>query len=131
LATGAFRAAFGGITGDYLRALATAIWLIERRTGKKWYEDRETHFQVRSATDAILETFARHASPLNAEQTFLRFRLRESPSGDKELQIIRSGEDAALEALQKMGLAPSDAEIDESEAAKRFGRRTQTKGGGQ
>src|SRR5262249_1141802 len=30
------RALFGGATGDLLRAIATVIWLIERRTGKKW-----------------------------------------------------------------------------------------------
>src|SRR5262249_12952572 len=42
LATLVFRAAFGEHTGDLLRAFATAIWLIERRTGKKWHEDRET-----------------------------------------------------------------------------------------
>jgi hypothetical protein len=43
--------------------------------------------------------------------------------------LRRSGDDAALEALQKMGLAPSDAEMDE--AAKKIGYQTQTKGGGQ
>jgi hypothetical protein len=124
LATLVYRAAFGERTGDLLRAFATAIWLIERRTGKKWNEDRETFFQIWAATTAILNAFA---LPLTADRAFLMFRQGESPPGDKELQRVRSGEDVALEALQKMGLAPSDAEIDE--AAKKYRRLTETKGG--
>src|SRR5262249_54939477 len=52
------RALFGGATGDLLRAIATAIWLIEKRTGKKWHEDRETALQVSRAIDEITDWFA-------------------------------------------------------------------------
>ena len=33
-------------TGDLLRAFAAAIWLLEKRTGKKWNEDRDTAGQL-------------------------------------------------------------------------------------
>ena len=92
LAAETFRAAFGGPTGDLLRSFATAIWLLEKRTGKKWNEDRDTAVQVRSATEGVLEGL-RGA----------RFRAFQGV-----------GTDAALEALQKMGMAPSDAEIPEA-----------------
>jgi len=57
LAAETFRAAFGGPTGDLLRSFATAIWLLEKRTGKKWNEDRDTALQVRSAIDAVVGGF--------------------------------------------------------------------------
>ena len=57
LAAETFRAALGGPTGDLLRSFATAIWLLEKRTGKKWNEDRDTAFQVRPAIGAEVERF--------------------------------------------------------------------------
>src|ERR1700730_17643798 len=50
-----YRAAFGDLTGDLLRAFATAIWLIERRTGKKWHEDVDASFQTSTAVDEIFK----------------------------------------------------------------------------
>jgi len=57
LAAETFRAAFGGPTGDLLRAFATAIWLLEKRTGKKWNEDRDTAVQLSSAIEPVVEGF--------------------------------------------------------------------------
>jgi len=94
------RALFGGATGDLLRAIATAIWLIEMRTGKKWHEDRETALQVNHAIDRIIFWFLRYdVSSLD---------LPNLPIG----QSRAAANAAALETLQRMGLAPSDAEID-------------------
>jgi hypothetical protein len=121
-----FRAALGGPTGDLFRAIATAIWLIEKRTGKKWNEDHYAALQVETAIEPILRAFV---APFNAERAFQQFRdLRESddPHHQAMMQVpeLREffgrrhlGTAAALEALQKMGMAPSDAEI--AEAAKR------------
>jgi hypothetical protein len=121
-----FRAALGGPTGDLFRAIATAIWLIEKRTGKKWNEDRDAALQVGTAIEPILRAFV---FPLNVERAFGKFSdIRESDDpnvqammrvpGMREVFGRRHvGMEAALEALQKMGMAPSDAEI--AEAAKR------------
>ena len=57
LAAETFRAALGGPTGDLLRAFLMAILLLEKRTGKKWNEDRDTAFQVRPAIGAEVERF--------------------------------------------------------------------------
>jgi len=111
-----FRAAFGA-TGDLLRAIVTVIWLIERRTGEKWNEDRDTAFQIEIAMEAVLRAFV---SPLNAVRAFLELKLEEMVVGGERVKrerIHEPGMVAALEALQKMGMAPSDAEI--AEAAKR------------
>ena len=119
LATLVYRAAFGERTGDLLRAFATAIWLIEKRTGKKWHEDRETALQVRHAIDEIIEWFFawRRRDPAT-DAAFLKYRdlssldlLSVSPGFE---QITAAATAAALETLQKMGMAPSDAEIDEA-----------------
>jgi hypothetical protein len=146
-----FRAALGDRTGDLLRALATAIWLIEKATGKKWHQDRDTALQVKFAMDEVLDAFV---FPLNAERAFRRFKwedphfrakkdrmkdrsraefpsrypefVREHPNWAAEMQEsdrvheqqVSSSKAAALEALQKMGIAPSDAEI--AEAAKKY-----------
>src|SRR5262249_36156268 len=59
LATLVYRAALGDRTGDLLRAFATAIWLIERHTGKKWYEDKDTGIQASFAIDEIFVWFHR------------------------------------------------------------------------
>jgi len=147
LAASTFRAAFGGPTGDLLRAIATAIWLIERRTGKKWNEDFETYFSVKDATDNVIEALARPLTPVRAAGIFkqreerlfsadLLERIAGMMVGDLEqrripksrsqiiaeiekmetasLQRSRLAKGAALEALQKMGMAPSDAEIAEA-----------------
>src|SRR5262245_27146731 len=55
LMTNALRAAHGTPTGDLLGAFATAIWLIEKRTGKKWNEDRDTAFEVYKVTDTLVQ----------------------------------------------------------------------------
>ena len=150
LTASTLRAAFGGATGDLLRAIPIAIWLIERRTGKKWNEDFETYFSVKDATDNVIEALARPLTPVRAAGIFkqreerlfspdLLERIAGMMVGDLEqrripksrsqiiaeiekmetasLQRSRLAKGAALEALQKMGMAPSDAEI--AEAAKK------------
>ena len=147
LTASTLRAAFGGATGDLLRAIPLAIWLIERRTGKKWNEDFETYFSVKDATDNVIEALARPLTPVRAAGIFkqreerlfspdLLERIAGMMVGDREqrripksrsqiiaeiekmetasLQRSRLAKGAALEALQKMGMAPSDAEIAEA-----------------
>jgi len=147
LTASTLRAAFGGATGDLLRAIPLAIWLIERRTGKKWNEDFETYFSVKDATDNVIEALARPLTPVRAAGIFkqreerlfspdLLERIAGMMVGDLEqrripksrsqiiaeiekmetasLQRSRLAKGAALEALQKMGMAPSDAEIAEA-----------------
>jgi|SRR5262249_19009553 len=108
------RALFGGATGDLLRAIATAIWLIEKRASKKWLEDPETAFQVSHAINEIIDWFAwRPARDDPArDAAFLKYRDLSHLSGSG-LQSTAAANAAALETLQKMGMAPSDAEIDE------------------
>jgi hypothetical protein len=107
---------FGGATGDLLRAIATAIWLIEKRAGKKWHEDPETAYQVSHAIDEIVHWFAwRPARDAPArDAAFLKYRDLSSLSGSGFEQSTAAANAAALETLQKMGMAPSDAEIDEA-----------------
>ena len=114
-----FRAAFGETNGDLMRAIATVIWLIERRTGKKWNEDNFTAIEVGVAIDGIVRALTRR--PFSPERAFIHLRRR--PSSDREgtpawavelRQRMHRGKGLALEALQKMGMAPSDAEIDEA-----------------
>jgi len=128
LATLVYRAAFGERTGDLLRAFATAIWLIEKRTGKKWHEDPETALQVTHAIGEITDWFAWRRRDPARDAAFLKYRdlssldlqyrdlssldlLSVSPGFE---QITAAATAAALETLQKMGMAPSDAEIDEA-----------------
>jgi len=118
LIAGAFRAALGETNGDLMRAIATVIWLIERRTGKKWNEDLLTAFEVSSAIDSIVRGLTQ---PLSPERAFIHFRRRPSSykeGGPAELTEVgrrmEMGKGIALEALQKMGMAPSDAEIAEA-----------------
>ena len=122
LAAETFRAALGGPTGDLLRAIATAIWLIEKRTGKKWNEDPLTVSQVWLATGALLEGFV---FPFNAERAFRHFKqMMPSEMLMPFLSRTRIGIDAALAVLQKMDMAPSAEEIDE--AGKKIEARTRT-----
>jgi hypothetical protein len=119
-----FRAMFSG-TGDLLRAIAAVIWLIERRTGKEWREDPETSHAVRQATDFIIDALA---GPPTWGDLFRIFKQPEPTIEELErayevnkaevLEALRAvsrttrlAKGVALEALQKMGLAPSDAEI--------------------
>ena len=122
------RTLFGGATGDLLRAIATAIWLIEKRTGKKWHEDPEIALQVNHAIDEIIDWFTWQRRDPAMDAARLKYRdLSSAPSlSDFWLQVGGGLEKveyystrvaantAALEALQKMGMAPSDAEIDEA-----------------
>jgi len=104
------RALFGGATGDLLRAIATAIWLIEKHAGKKWHEDPETAFQVSHAIGQIVDWFAGGRDPAR-HAAFLKYRdLSILPPG----QSAAAANAAALETLRKMGVAPSDAEIDQA-----------------
>src|SRR5262249_16456155 len=125
LATRVYRTAYGEHTGDLLRAFATAIWLIEKRTGKKWHEDAETALQVNHAIDEIVDWFARQRRDPVMDAARLKYRdLSSTPSlsdfwGAMALEKFDdtprvAANTAALEALQKMGMAPSDAEIDEA-----------------
>ena len=116
------RALFGGATGDLLRAIATAIWLIEKHAGKKWHEDPETVFQVSHAIGQIVDWFAGGRDPAR-HAAFLKYRDLSSLdlllSGFEqrtaaEQSTAAAANAAALETLQKMGMAPSDAEIDEA-----------------
>jgi hypothetical protein len=120
-----FRAALGGPTGDLLRALATAIWLVEKRTGKKWNEDPETFYQVRHALTAICAAFFH---PLDAETAFHFLKKGHQVFLGPRIDISGPANAAALEALQKMGLAPSDEEI--AKAAKKHDD-AKAEGGGQ
>jgi len=104
LIAGAFRAAFGETNGDLMRAITTAIWLTERRTGKKWNEDEKTASHVREAIETVAHALL-EMSPLTPERAFFVFH----PVRDHQL-----ARNAALETLQKMGMAPSDAEIAEA-----------------
>jgi len=113
----ALRAAHGGRTGDLLSAIATVVWLIERRTGKKWNEDRDTAFDVREAVEAVAEALVipRSLTPERVVDLFGPWgddleRHRKSDRGRWFYDYVQARR-AALEALQKMGMAPSDAEI--------------------
>jgi hypothetical protein len=126
-----YRAAFGDLTGDLLRAFATAIWLIERRTGKKWHEDVDASFQTSTAIDEIFKWFMTRRGDddfLLGRAVRLKYGVRDpipAPSDDpsalhkKFEQIHRAGQTAALETLRQMGMAPSDAEIDAADAKRR------------
>ena len=118
------RAVLGSRTGDLVRALTTAIWLIEKRTGKKWHDDPDTWWQLQSAAQVIFDAFAPpwadfDAGPLDA-QAAARKRST-ARRRDEQLQrqppFFGPATDAALEALQKMNMAPSDREIAEAEAS--------------
>jgi Arc-like DNA binding dprotein len=118
----ALRAAAGNRTSDLLRALATAIWLIERRAGKKWDQDPETYGQVLMVLEPIISAFVR---PYDAKRAWFVFKQELPPVGPEGhgvfgniLQLDQSAKAAALETLQQMGMAPSDAEI--AEGAKKF-----------
>jgi hypothetical protein len=133
LAVNVFRGAFGGETGDLLRAFATAIWLIEQRTGKKWNRDRDTYLDVRTAIEAICEALQAPLSARRAFELFIEQRvgtedvvesMRKNipePDATELVRIFQKADRArvvALEALQKMGMAPADAEI--AEAGKEY-----------
>jgi predicted DNA-binding protein len=133
LAVKVFRSIFGAPTGDLLRAFATAIWLIEQRTGKKWNQDRDTYLDVRTAIEAICEALQAPLSPSRAFELFVEQkvgsedaveRLRKNipePDATELVKIFQKADRArvvALEALQKMGMAPPDAEI--AEAGKEY-----------
>ena len=116
LATLVYRAPFGERTGDLLHAFATAIWLIEKRAGKKWHDDPETAFQVSHAINEIIDWFTRQRrDPARddpaRDAAFLKYRDLSHLSGSGK-QSTAAANAAALETLQKMGMAPSDAEID-------------------
>jgi len=136
-----YRGAFGERTGDLFRAFATAIWLIEKRAGKKWHEDRETRFQVAMAIEGVTEWFTlRPADPwravvelkypdLNplAAASAAHFKtLAEAEAKPEALERRQRDElsqaatnSAVLQTLQVMGMAPSDAKIDEVAAKMR------------
>jgi hypothetical protein len=125
LASLVYRAAFGDRTGDLLRAFATAIWLIETRTGKKWHEDTGTGVQAFLAVDEICRWFgrgwrgedfpAKRAARLKYGDPDAVDNIGYAP-GKKFDQLLRAANTAALETLRQMGMAPSDAEIDAAAA---------------
>src|SRR5262245_27649083 len=103
-----------GATSDLLIAIQVAIWLIERRTGKKWNEDRDIVAGVRVAMFEI----ATALSYTVAERAHFRLR-HPAPPTDMSARVweaIKTGKGTALEVLQKMGIVPSDAEIAEAGA---------------
>jgi hypothetical protein len=114
-------AAAGGATGDLLRAVATAIWLIERRTGKKWNEDPETLNQARFTVDLIMDLI-----PLNAQQAVQDMDIETARKIDAIYRKWRARYvdtpigplSAAIQTLLAMGMGPSAEEIN-AEAAKR------------
>jgi hypothetical protein len=84
--------------------------LIEKHAGKKWHEDPETAFQVSHAIGQIVDWFAGGRDPAR-HAAFLKYRdLPPLPSS----QRAAAANAAALETLRKMGVAPSDAEIDQA-----------------
>jgi hypothetical protein len=139
LATLVYRAAFGARTGDLLRAFATAIWLIERRTGKKWDEDIDTSFQVSSAIDEIFRWFMTQWGDdnfLSKRAARLKYGRPAAPGDRSALhkkfnQLHRAGQTAALETLRQMGMAPSDAEIDAAHAEMSDADKSKNQGEGQ
>jgi len=106
------RALFGGATGDLLRAIATVIWLIERRTGKKWNEDRDTAFEVERAIGSLVEMLA---FPLSSGRGLMIFGPTDADETEVAgmMEALQRAGAAAVETLKKMGIAPSDAEIPE------------------
>ena len=95
LITNALRAVMGEPTGDLVRAITIAIWLIERNAGKKWTEDLEAAWEVSGAVDDIVNAIA--GLPRGAERAAKYFAYY----------------GVAFETLQKMGIMPSDAEMTE------------------
>ena len=108
LTASTLRAAFGGATGDLLRAIAIAIWLIEKRTGKKWNEDSHAGFLASIALRTIEGAFR---FPLDAKGIADRIVDYEQYLGPSEASESILAFRAAITALQLMGMAPSDAEI--------------------
>jgi hypothetical protein len=121
-----------GATGTLLHAIVTVIWLIQSRTGKKWNEDSDTCFEVQAAVDSLFEALARPPTwgalfdIFKHEPTADELeRLYEATPKEKLFEELRAviqrggrARGAALEALQRMGMAPSDAEI--AEAGKKY-----------
>src|SRR6516162_6235212 len=104
------RALFGGATGDLLRAIATAIWLIEKHAGKKWHEDPETALQVSHAIDEIIAWFTRQKRDPAMDAARLKYT---ELSGESEYWVKTGAgfeihhanvvaNTAVLETLQKM-----------------------------
>jgi hypothetical protein len=117
LATLVYRAAFGERTGDLLRAFATAIWLTEKRTGKKWSEDRETAFQVGQVMEEVYLWFCFRRTAKDAALLKYYSDLALFPRLDDEFEQRRATINAvALETLRRMDMAPPDAAIDEAAA---------------
>jgi hypothetical protein len=130
-----FRAAWGGPTGDLLRAIVTAIWLIEKRTGKKWNEDTEAHLNTADAINYLVYAFAHPPVPAQAvalsqlqkmmtpeEVEHLSEDVARSMGAPKEevlrmlggvIQKEKLARGIALEALQKMGIAPQAGEAEQ------------------
>jgi hypothetical protein len=110
------RAAFGGPTGDLLRAIATAIWLIEKDTGKKWNKDPATRAVVETALTMIIEAFVLGLTPRRAarEIDFAGQLDDQTPGSWGRTRLRSRAVTAAFDALRKMGMAPSEAEIAEA-----------------
>jgi len=109
-----------GATGGLLNALVTAIWLIEKRTGKQWNKDPDTSQEVRDAADFIIDALVRPEAVFEQATTRADDLMRQYEMASKAevfeavsaaAQRALRARGAALEALQRMGLAPSDAEI--------------------
>jgi hypothetical protein len=125
LTADALRAAFGGRTGDFFRAVATAMWLIEKRTGKKWHEDKTSSRGVEETILFILRAFTTPVSPefvfgwkrlVESQDEYAAEMARKYGEPPPHPELYRAAIAAALEALQKMNMAPSDAEIAEAGA---------------
>jgi hypothetical protein len=108
LTASTLRAAFGGATGDLLRAIAIAVWLIEKRTGKKWNENPHAGSLASIALDTIGGAFS---FPLDAKRIAKRIVDIEEHLGPSEQSDSILAFRAAITALQPMGMAPSDPEI--------------------
>jgi|SRR5262245_8868029 len=114
------RAVLGDRTGGFIRAIMTAIWLVEKQTGKRWHEDRETGDRAYLTIMDIFNSFMRGSlDPARA----LLLKREDEPTAEvlaklpeewrKFAKTSAAAKAAALETLQKMGMAPSDAEIEE------------------
>jgi hypothetical protein len=114
LVSDTLQAAFGAVTGDLLRSFATAIWLVEKHTGKKWNEDRITHMGVYFAIDYINQAFFRPLSATAVARRVQTNREWDAKPDRSYAGIFGVAHNAALDTLRKMDMAPSDEEVAEA-----------------
>jgi hypothetical protein len=113
----AFEATLGGKhNADLIRAFTTATWLIERATGKQWSQDLATAHQVRHALSTIVLAIFRGGLSSQDVRNLMEVATQPQSFPDGGIGLSGSAEvpalNAALAALNVMGLAPRPNEID-------------------